>query len=140
MLGSLTPADRSLRLHLPGTATTCRAYAVLNRRRARVLREDMNEGTGSFTVASHLPVAESFGLAQELRAHTAGAAAAQLMISHWERLEVDPSFVPTTEDEREEFGTVGGGGTPCTPTVHPGVPRVDTDTLRVQLRGARPQD
>lgn len=83
------------------------AYAVLNRRRARVLREDMNEGTGAFTVAAHLPVAESFGLAQELRQHTQGAAAAQLMISHWGRLEVDPSFVPTTEDELEEFGQDG---------------------------------
>lgn len=89
----------------PPRHPVCRsAYAVLNRRRARVLREDMNEGTGSFTVAAHLPVAESFGLAQELRQNTAGAAAAQLMISHWERLEVDPNFIPTTEDELEEFG------------------------------------
>ena len=26
------------------------------------------------------------------------------MLSHWERLGVDPFFVPTTEEEREEHG------------------------------------
>ena len=81
---------------------------MLNRRRCRILREEMNEGTGVFTIAAHLPAAEAFGLADELREHSAGAAAAQLMMSHWERLEVDPHFVPTTADELEEFGADAG--------------------------------
>ena len=84
-------------------------YAVLSRRRGRVLAEEMNEGTGAFTVAAHLPAAESFGLAEELRQHTSGAAGAQLMLSHWERMAADPCFVPTTEEELEEHGDTAHG-------------------------------
>ena len=40
---------------------------------------------------------------------SAGAASASLMLSHWERLQVDPFFVPLTEEEREEFGEEGQG-------------------------------
>ncbi|CAI5532671.1 unnamed protein product [Closterium sp. Naga37s-1] len=45
-------------------------YAVLGRRRAAVVREEMNEGSGMFTVHAHLPMAESFGFAEELRGRT----------------------------------------------------------------------
>ena len=83
-------------------------YAVLHRRRARVLSEEMNEGTGTFTVRAHLPAAHAFGLAAELRQHSAGAAAAQLVLSHWDRRAEDPRFVATTEEELEERGAGGG--------------------------------
>eukprot|EP00958_Prasinococcus_capsulatus_P015438 scaffold1644_cov357-Prasinococcus_capsulatus_cf.AAC.3 len=84
-------------------------YAVLGRRRARILKEDMREGSATFVVLAHIPVAESFGIADEIRIKTSGAAAPQLVFSHWEPLQgskedVDPYFVPVTEEEREEFG------------------------------------
>jgi ribosome assembly protein 1 len=87
-------------------------YGVLAKRRARVLTERMLEGSGAFRVAAALPVAASFGLADELRARTSGAAGAQLMLSHWERVAQDPRFVPTTADELEEFGADAAGAGP----------------------------
>ncbi|CAI9105871.1 OLC1v1004892C1 [Oldenlandia corymbosa var. corymbosa] len=79
-------------------------YAVLSRRRARVVKEEMNEGSPLFTVHAYVPVAESFGFADELRRWTSGAASALLVLSHWEALPDDPFFVPKTEEEIEEFG------------------------------------
>ncbi|KAI5332548.1 hypothetical protein L3X38_022677 [Prunus dulcis] len=79
-------------------------YAVLGRRRARVLKEEMQEGSPLFTVHAYLPVSESFGFADELRRWTSGAASALLVLSHWEALPDDPFFVPKTEEEIEEFG------------------------------------
>lgn len=64
------------------------AYAVLRRRRARILRDDMREGSDTFIVLSYLPIEASFGLADELRKRTSGAASASLLLSHWERLKV----------------------------------------------------
>ena len=58
---------------------------------------------------AHLPVEASFGFADELRRKSSGSAAASLMFSHWERLDVDPFFQPQTEEEREEFGEEGQG-------------------------------
>ncbi|KAF5828041.1 hypothetical protein DUNSADRAFT_18295 [Dunaliella salina] len=85
-------------------------YAVLGRRRARILREEMREGSDTFLVHAYLPVEASFGLADEMRRRSSGAASASLLLSHWERLQVDPFFVPTTEEEREEHGEEGVGG------------------------------
>ncbi|XP_061366373.1 uncharacterized protein LOC133309595 [Gastrolobium bilobum] len=79
-------------------------YAVLARRRARVLKEEMQEGSPFFTVHAYVPVSESFGFADELRRWTSGAANALLVLSHWEALPEDPFFVPKTEEEIEEFG------------------------------------
>ncbi|XP_022147649.1 elongation factor-like GTPase 1 [Momordica charantia] len=79
-------------------------YAVLARRRARVLKEEMQEGSPLFTVHAYVPVSESFGFADELRRWTSGAASALLVLSHWEELCEDPFFVPKTEEEIEEFG------------------------------------
>ncbi|KAF7833788.1 elongation factor-like GTPase 1 [Senna tora] len=79
-------------------------YAVLARRRARVLKEEMQEGSPFFTVHAYVPVSESFGFADELRRWTSGAASALLVLSHWEALSEDPFFVPKTEEEIEEFG------------------------------------
>ncbi|KAG8062896.1 hypothetical protein GUJ93_ZPchr0003g18139 [Zizania palustris] len=79
-------------------------YAVLSRKRARVLKEEMQEGTSLFTVHAYLPVAESIGFSNELRSITAGAASALLVLSHWEAIHHDPFFVPKTQEEIEEFG------------------------------------
>ncbi|KAG8369337.1 hypothetical protein BUALT_Bualt14G0000900 [Buddleja alternifolia] len=79
-------------------------YAVLARRRARVIKEEMQEGSPLFTVHAYVPVSESFGFADELRRWTAGASSALLVFSHWETLWEDPFFVPKTEEEIEEHG------------------------------------
>ncbi|KAJ0545835.1 putative protein-synthesizing GTPase [Helianthus annuus] len=79
-------------------------YAVLARRRARILKEEMQEGSPLFTVHAYVPVAESFGFPDELRRWTSGASSALLVLSHWEALPEDPFFVPKTEEEKEEFG------------------------------------
>ncbi|KAK8444523.1 hypothetical protein SEVIR_9G152700v4 [Setaria viridis] len=79
-------------------------YGVLNKRRARILKDEMQEGTSLFTVHAYLPVAESVGFSNELRSLTAGAASALLVLSHWEAIAEDPLFIPRTQDELEEFG------------------------------------
>ncbi|KAG9440362.1 hypothetical protein H6P81_020527 [Aristolochia fimbriata] len=79
-------------------------YAVLSRRRARILKEEMQEGSPLFTVHAYVPVSESFGFADELRRWTSGASSALMVLSHWEALPEDPFFVPKTEEEIEEFG------------------------------------
>ncbi|KAK7308281.1 hypothetical protein VNO77_41883 [Canavalia gladiata] len=81
-----------------------RMYAVLARRRAQVLKEEMQEGSPFFTVHAYVPVSESFGFADELRRGTSGAASAILVLNHWEALPEDPFFIPKTEEEIEEFG------------------------------------
>ena len=80
---------------------------VLRRRRAKIYSDDMEEGSGLFIIKCHLPVAESFGFSEELRTRTSGAAQPQIAFSHWQILDVDPFFVPTTEDELEEWGEKG---------------------------------
>ncbi|NWH78235.1 EFL1 GTPase, partial [Piaya cayana] len=81
-----------------------RVYAVLSRREGRVLQEEMKEGTDVFIIKAVLPVAESFGFADEIRKRTSGLASPQLVFSHWEIIPSDPFWVPTTEEEYLHFG------------------------------------
>ena len=59
-------------------------YAVLGRRNGRVCAEEMREGTAMFSIKALVPVAESFGFAEEVRKKTSGLASPQLVFSHWE--------------------------------------------------------
>ncbi len=61
-----------------------RMYAVLSKREGQVLQEEMKEGTDMFIIKAVLPVAESFGFADEIRKRTSGLASPQLVFSHWE--------------------------------------------------------
>ena len=80
-------------------------YKVLNRRRADILKEDLLEGTMIFFVVARIPVAESFGLADELRKETSGSfSSPNLIFDCWEMIDVDPFFKPRTQDEREDHG------------------------------------
>ncbi|KAJ5874173.1 Translation elongation/initiation factor/Ribosomal beta-barrel [Penicillium soppii] len=81
-----------------------RVYAVITRRRGRILSEVMKEGTPFFTILSLLPVAESFGFAEEIRKRTSGAAQPQLIFAGFEALDEDPFWVPATEEELEDLG------------------------------------
>ena len=59
-------------------------YAVLAKREGKVISEDMKEGSDVFIIKAQMPVAESFGFAEEIRKRTSGLASPQLMFSHWE--------------------------------------------------------
>ncbi|XP_046350555.2 elongation factor-like GTPase 1 [Haliotis rufescens] len=79
-------------------------YAVLGKRNGRVMSEEMREGTQIFSVEATLPIIESFGFAQDIRKKTSGLASPQLTFSHWETLDIDPFWTPTTEEEYTHFG------------------------------------
>uniref|UniRef100_A0A7S1DM63 Elongation factor EFG domain-containing protein n=1 Tax=Hemiselmis andersenii TaxID=464988 RepID=A0A7S1DM63_HEMAN len=79
-----------------------KAYSVLSKRRARVVDEQMRDGTDTFVVSSILPVAESFGLADDLRKQTSGAATCHLTMAGWELMDSDPFWVPLSEEELED--------------------------------------
>lgn len=81
-----------------------RVYDVLTRRRGRVIAETMKEGTPFFSIQAMLPVAESFGFADEMRKRTSGAAQPQLIFAGFEILDENPFWVPFTEDDLEDLG------------------------------------
>ncbi|KAJ5243024.1 Ribosome assembly protein 1 [Penicillium citrinum] len=81
-----------------------RVYGVITRRRGRIISEVMKEGTPFFTIMALLPVAESFGFAEEIRKRTSGAAQPQLIFAGFEALDEDPFWVPATEEELEDLG------------------------------------
>eukprot|EP00727_Mastigamoeba_balamuthi_P009892 m51a1_g5525 hypothetical protein (1034) ;mRNA; f:428118-431927 len=88
-------------------------YTVLHRRRAKVMSEEMCDGNSSlFSIASHLPVTESFGFAEEIMKKTSGSACPQLEFDRYVLIDQDPYFVPTTAEELEEYGEGAGGGIP----------------------------
>jgi len=89
-----------------------KSYNVFGRRRAKILNEEMKDGSSIFSIQFHLPVAESFGLSEEILKQTSGAASTQMMFHHWEVLNQDPFFVASTEEELEDIGENLGGIAP----------------------------
>lgn len=82
-----------------------KVYAVLTRRRGRILSESLKEGTAFFTIQAVLPVAESFGFSDEMRKRTSGGASPQLVFHGYDILvDQDPFWVPSTEEEIEDLG------------------------------------
>ena len=80
-------------------------HAVLSRRRGKVVTDAMVDGTDLIQVTATIPQAESFGLAPELMKKSSGEVTApELVFSHWEVLDEDPFWIPTTEEEREDYG------------------------------------
>lgn len=59
-------------------------YAVLGKRNGQILSEEMIEGSAMFIIEAVIPVAESFGFAEDMRRRTSGLASPQLVFSHWE--------------------------------------------------------
>lgn len=57
---------------------------MIGRRNGRVINDEMIEGSEMFVINSLIPVAESFGFAEEIRTKTGGLAMPQLVFSHWE--------------------------------------------------------
>merc|ERR1711937_955812 len=65
-------------------------YQCLSTRRGIVIGEEPIAGTPLVTMKAYLPVAESFGFTQALRAATSGRAFPQCVFDHWEQLGGDP--------------------------------------------------
>ncbi|XP_071867874.1 elongation factor-like GTPase 1 isoform X1 [Bombus fervidus] len=82
-----------------------RLYAAFGKRQGRVIAAESALGFGGqFRVLATLPVPESFQLARELRTQTSGLASPQLVFSHWEVIEQDPYWTPSTDEEYLHFG------------------------------------
>jgi ribosome assembly protein 1 len=93
------------------------AMTIIKARRGHILSNEAREGQDLFIVAAYMPVEaclskrggsasgeRQLSFADDLRRETSGAASASLAMSHWERLQVDPSWKPKSEEEREEHG------------------------------------
>lgn len=65
-------------------------YQTLTQRRGIVIGEESVNGTPLIIVKAYLPVAESFGFTQHLRAMTSGRAFPQCVFDHWESIATDP--------------------------------------------------
>lgn len=78
-------------------------YAVLSKQEVWVLQEQVKEERDMF-IKVMMPVAESFGFANEIRKRASELAVVQLLFSHWEVMHSDPFWVPTTEEEYLYFG------------------------------------
>lgn len=61
-------------------------YTVLNKRRGQIISEEQRPETQMFTVKAYMPVSESFGFNNELRAATSGRAFPQCVFDHWETM------------------------------------------------------
>ncbi|CAI4050027.1 hypothetical protein N7582_004812 [Saccharomyces uvarum] len=81
-----------------------KVYAVVLQRQGKIISEEMKEGTPFFQIEAHVPVVEAFGLSEDIRKRTSGAAQPQLVFSGFECIDLDPFWVPTTEEELEEQG------------------------------------
>eukprot|EP00934_Nitzschia_sp_Nitz4_P000004 Nitzschia sp. Nitz4//scaffold105_size73764//55788//59090//NITZ4_005683-RA/size73764-augustus-gene-0.52-mRNA-1//1//CDS//3329532468//4//frame0 len=82
-------------------------YTVLSKRRGKVVDDAMVDGTDLLMITATIPHAESFGLAPELFRQSSGEVTApELVFSHWERLDQDPFWIPTSLEEREDFGEI----------------------------------
>lgn len=80
-------------------------YGVIHRRRGVIKSEDVIEGTSLFLISAELPVSESFGFGQELLKKTSGRGTTpQMSFSHWQLLDEDPFWRPSTQEELESFG------------------------------------
>lgn len=60
-----------------------KVYGVLGKREGKIMSEELQEGSDIFDVKAELPVAESFGFAEEIRKKTSGLASPQLVFSRW---------------------------------------------------------
>jgi len=82
-------------------------YAILSRRRGRVMADTMVDGTDLISIDAELPQSESFGLSPELMQKSSGEVTApELVFSHWDILDEDPFWIPTSLEEREDYGEI----------------------------------
>ncbi|SCU96720.1 LAME_0F17194g1_1 [Lachancea meyersii CBS 8951] len=81
-----------------------KVYAVVQQRRGRIVSEEMKDGIPLFQIEAKIPVVEAFGFSEDIRKKTSGAAQPQLVFAGFEAIDLDPFWVPTTEEELEDLG------------------------------------
>ncbi|CAN3367429.1 ribosome assembly protein 1 [Diutina catenulata] len=81
-----------------------KVYAVVQKRGGSIISEEMKEGTPFFTIIARIPVVEAFGFSEDIRKKTSGSATPQLVFDGFDVLDIDPFWVPHTEEELEELG------------------------------------
>lgn len=86
-------------------------YSVLSKRRGKVVDDSMVDGTDLLLITALIPQAESFGLGPELLRKTSGEVTVpELTFDHWALLDEDPFWIPTSLEEREDFGELQQSG------------------------------
>ncbi|KAJ7889928.1 eukaryotic translation elongation factor 2 [Mycena olivaceomarginata] len=95
-------------------------YSCLSRRRAQILSdrdsEDRRPGINMYTIKAYLPVAESFGFTNVLRAETKGQVFPQSVFDHWE---VMPGSLLEKGSKLEELVTTIRTRKGLNPTIPP---------------------
>lgn len=81
-----------------------KVYGVVQQRGGAIISEEMKEGTPFFTIIARIPVVEAFGFSEDIRKKTSGAASPQLVFDGFDVLDIDPYWVPHTEEELEDLG------------------------------------
>lgn len=81
-----------------------KVYGVVQQRGGSIISEEMKEGTPFFTIIARIPVIEAFGFSEDIRKKTSGAASPQLVFDGFDILDIDPYWVPHTEEELEDLG------------------------------------
>ena len=80
-------------------------YSTVAGRRGRVIKEDMLEGTDVISVVCSVPMKETKGMTGEILDRSSGNASAPTMeFLCWTKIDEDPFWVPSTEEERELYG------------------------------------
>ena len=83
-----------------------RVHDTIAMRGGRTVSEAQDEGSPFWAIKALVPVAESFGLAAEIRKNSSGAASPQLIFCGFEILDEDPSWTPFTDEQLEDLGDV----------------------------------
>uniref|UniRef100_A0A0K0DW40 Tr-type G domain-containing protein n=1 Tax=Strongyloides stercoralis TaxID=6248 RepID=A0A0K0DW40_STRER len=84
-----------------------KVHTVISQRKAKTINEDINQTNGLFEIEAYMPVVESFSFCEDLRKKSSGLASASMEFSHWQIIDEDPFWIPTTEDEKEHYGDKG---------------------------------
>lgn len=80
-------------------------HSVLNKRRGRVVEDSMVEGADLLLITALVPQSQALEIGPEIAQNTSGQVTApELVFSHWEIWDCDPFWVPTSEDELEDYG------------------------------------
>jgi elongation factor 2 len=72
-------------------------YSSINQRRGIIFSEEQTPGTPMMSLKAHVPVSESFGFNDFLRASTGGKAFPQMIFSHWETMTGGDPLDPTSK-------------------------------------------
>jgi ribosome assembly protein 1 len=80
-------------------------HSVVSKRRGTIINELSNDESIVITIEAVVPVVESFGFVEEIRKNTSGMANPMLQFYKWEVIDVDPFYIPMTQEVLDNFGT-----------------------------------